>query len=114
MKDCNNKEKGLKCFKCNNFGHIAINCPEGKSNTQSETETKNDKVCGSRGQNMHVNEHKSIKHMYKNMSINDDTARVNQGGTLIDVGSVVNFTIFPLQRLFFIQGIDFGVGIPVF
>jgi len=26
---CNNKEKGRKCFKCNKFGHISKNCPQG-------------------------------------------------------------------------------------
>lgn len=27
-KDCPHKSKGLKCFKCNNFGHKAVNCRE--------------------------------------------------------------------------------------
>ncbi|KOC59903.1 hypothetical protein WH47_10545, partial [Habropoda laboriosa] len=26
--NCTNKAKGLKCFECNNFGHIAPKCPE--------------------------------------------------------------------------------------
>ncbi|XP_076383359.1 uncharacterized protein LOC143260735 [Megalopta genalis] len=29
------KAKGLKCFNCNNFGHIAPNCSEGKKSKQS-------------------------------------------------------------------------------
>lgn len=35
FKMCPNKEKGRKCFNCNNFGHIAPNCPEEKKPKQS-------------------------------------------------------------------------------
>lgn len=30
VKNCTNADKGPKCFKCNNFGHIATKCPQGQ------------------------------------------------------------------------------------
>lgn len=34
-KDCKSKSLGTKCFKCNQFGHVAINYSEGQSNNKS-------------------------------------------------------------------------------
>lgn len=48
--ECPDKEKGPKCFKCNNFGHIAAKCEESdKINTKKDNKvSERDYASGNR------------------------------------------------------------------
>lgn len=70
FKNCTTKEKDLKCFNCNNFGHIAPDCPEEKKPQRKAAE---------------VNCIKSVDEKFLKVNINNRNCRA-----LLDTGSDVS------------------------
>lgn len=79
VKDCRNKEKGSKCFACNEYGHIASRCPKKqfKSETRPEDDNKNN--------SMQVSETNNEEKMLKRIKLNGFETQA-----LIDTGSDLN------------------------
>jgi len=75
---CHNKSKGIKCFKCNEFGHKALNCKKEKPKKMKYTEEITKKT-------EPVNSVNTLRGMYKTIRLKD-----KEFNALVDTGRQLN------------------------